>query len=116
MSCQRHAESLIAIRTSIPFGGWGWDVGSVPAPKDHDRLARAETARTRGGLPKAGLGVYLYMDDEQWEQQCRDTARKIIPLLHGMPINQARYTLQTAEQWLLATSTVDAGKIDLIEA
>jgi hypothetical protein len=56
------------------------------------------------------------MNDEQWEQRCRDIARKIIPLLDGMPINQARYTLQTAEQWLLATNRVDANKIDLIEA
>ena len=56
------------------------------------------------------------MDDEQWEQRSRDTARKIISLLHGMPISQARYTLQTAERWLLATNTVDASKIALIEA
>jgi hypothetical protein len=51
---------------------------------------------------------------DHWECDARAVAFKIIPLLHGMPLNQARYALQTAETWLLQTHKVDANNAELI--
>jgi hypothetical protein len=55
------------------------------------------------------------MATDQWEREAHAIAFKIIPLLHGMPLNQARYALQTAETWLLQTHKVDANNTELMD-
>ena len=54
------------------------------------------------------------MEIEHWEHDARAVAFRIIPLLHGMPLSQARYALQTAETWLLQTHKVDANNVELM--
>lgn len=46
--------------------------------------------------------------NEQWDAEALATAVKIIPVLHGMPLNQARYALRLAKTLLLETNKVDA--------
>ena len=53
------------------------------------------------------------MESEQWERVATKAALKIIPALHGMPLNQARYALRTAETLLLQTHSVDADNAEL---
>ena len=49
----------------------------------------------------------------EWDTKALDAAVKIIPILDGMPLNQARYALRTAETLLLQTHKVDANNAEL---
>jgi hypothetical protein len=54
------------------------------------------------------MGKLLDARSEEWDAKSLNAAIKIIPILDGMPLNQARYTLRTAETLLLQTHKVDA--------
>jgi hypothetical protein len=53
---------------------------------------------------------------DRWEEEAKAAAFKIIPLLKGMPLAQAIYTLKETKHWLLNTHRVDAEAPELTVA
>jgi hypothetical protein len=53
------------------------------------------------------------MDSEQWEREATYAALKIIPMLNGIPLNQARYALRIVETLLFQTHSVDVNNAKL---
>jgi hypothetical protein len=54
--------------------------------------------------------------EDRWEKDAQAAAFKIVPLLNGMPLGQAKYALELTERWLLTTHRVDAQNAELIAA
>jgi len=50
------------------------------------------------------------MNNEEWECTATNAALKMIPALHGMPLNQARRALHIAQLLLFQAHKVDASK------
>ena len=48
------------------------------------------------------------MDSDQWDREVLSAALRIIPMLNGMPINQAHRSLDITKSLLLQVHKVDA--------
>jgi hypothetical protein len=53
---------------------------------------------------------------DRWEEEAKAAAFKIVPLLKGMSLAQAIYTLKETKHWLLNTHRVDTQAPELTVA